>query len=154
MCQSAFDKLKVALVSDPILRLPDFNKPLEVVIDANGFAIGGVLMQEGYAIAYESKKLRTHERNYATHDLELLAVVYALKLWRHYLLGQRFTLMTDHQSLKWQNDLNMHQRRWMQTHEFDFEIKYRPCKENVVARYPNQKSSLASYFNNLLITSK
>lgn len=93
MCQSAFDKLKVALVSDPILKFPDFSKPFEVITNASGFAIGGVLMQEGHAVAYESRKLRIHEKNYAIHDLELLAVIYALKLWRHYLLGQRFTLV-------------------------------------------------------------
>jgi len=68
---------------------------IEVITDASGFAIGGVLMQEGHAVAYESRKLKTHERNYAAHDLELLIVIYALKLWRHYLLGQRFTLVTD-----------------------------------------------------------
>ncbi|MDM1593466.1 RNase H-like domain-containing protein, partial [Escherichia coli] len=115
-CQSAFDKLKSALVTYPVLKLPDFSLPFEVVTDASGFALGGALMQEGHAVAYESRKLRTHEKNYAVHDLELLSVVYALKLWRHYLLGQRFTLMTDHQSLKWiftQKDLNMRQRRWM-----------------------------------------
>jgi len=72
MCQSAFDKLKVALVSDPILKLPDFSKPFEVT-DASGFAIGGVLIQKGHAASYESRKLRTHERNYAAHDLKLLA---------------------------------------------------------------------------------
>jgi len=62
MCQSAFNKLKVALVSNPILKLLDFSRPFEVIIDASGFAIGGVLMQEGHAVAYESRKLRTHER--------------------------------------------------------------------------------------------
>jgi len=104
-------------------------------------------MQEGHAVAYESRKLRTHERNYAAyHDLELLAFIYALKLWRHYLLGQTFTLVTDHQSLKWiftQDNLNMRQRRWMQTlQEFDFEIKYRPGKANVVADALSRKVSL------------
>jgi len=146
MCQSAFDKLKAALVTSPVLKLPDFSKPFEVITDASGFVIGGVLMQEGHAIAYESRKLRNHARNYATHDLELLAVTYALKLWRHYLLGQRFTLVTDHQSLKWiftQENLNMRQRRWMQTlQEFDFEIKYRPGKANVVADALSRKASL------------
>jgi len=68
MCQSAFDKLKVALVSDPILKLPDFSKPFEVITDASGFAIGGVLMQEGHAVVYESRKLRTHEKNYALDE--------------------------------------------------------------------------------------
>jgi len=98
MCQSAFDKLKVALVTHLVLKLPEFDKPFKVVTDASGFAVSGVLMQDNRLVAYESRKLRTHEKNYATHDLELLAIVHALKLWRHYLLGQKFELMTDHKS--------------------------------------------------------
>ena len=106
--------------------------------------LGGVLVQEGRPIAFTSRKLKSYEGNYATHDLELLAVIHALKVWRHYLLGQRFKLVTDHKSLKWiftQPNLNMRQRRWIEIlHEYDFDIIYRPGKENVVADSLSQKS--------------
>ena len=87
--EQAFILLKEALISDPILALLDFAKPFLVTTDASGQAIGGVLSQEGRPIAYESRKLRTHELNYPTHDLELLAVVHALKIWRHFSLRER-----------------------------------------------------------------
>lgn len=104
-------------------------------MDACGKGIGGILQQERHPIAYESRQLRTHEKNYPTHDLELLAVIHALKKWRHYQLSQTFELVTDHKSLKWiffQPDLNMRQRRWVEfLQEFSFEIKFRPNnKEN------------------------
>ena len=88
--ESSFSELKGYLVSTPILKLPDFTKEFEVVTDASKLALGGVLTQEGRRVAYTSRKLKDHEKNYATHDLELLAVIHALKLWRHYLLGCKF----------------------------------------------------------------
>ena len=122
------------MANEPVLKLPDFEKTFEVIVDACGQGIGGILQQEHHPIAYESRQLCTHEKNYPTHDLELLAVVHALKKWRHYLLSQVFELVTDHKSLKWiftQPDLNMQQRRWVEfLQEFSFEIKYRPRKEN------------------------
>ena len=140
--------MKEALTSAPTLALPDFTKPFLVTTDASGQAIGGVLTQEGRPVAYESRKLRTHELNYPTHDLELLAVVHALKMWRHYLLGNSFKIKTDHKSLKWiftQPDLNMRQRRWMELlHEYDFSIEYQPGKENVVADALSRKSTLSA----------
>jgi hypothetical protein len=88
-------------------------------------------------IAYASRKLKKHEEIYVTHDLELVAVMLALKLWRHYLVGQKFELKTDHQSLKHlftQRDLNARQRRWSEfMSEYDFGISYIKGKENVVA---------------------
>ena len=99
--KEAFNLLKQALISKPILALPNFAKTFLVTTNASGQAIGGVLSQERKPIAYKSTKLRTHELNYPPHDLELLAVVHALKLWRHYLLGKPFTIKTDHKSLKW-----------------------------------------------------
>ena len=148
MAQESFEKLKNALVNAPILQLPDFSKTFIVLTDASGQAIGGVLSQEGKPIAFESRKLRLHELNYPTHDLELLAVVHALKLWRHYLLGHRCYLHTDHKSLKWiftQTDLNMHQRRWMEVLcEYDFGIEYKPSKENLVADALSRKSTLTA----------
>ena len=142
--QASFDELKRIVTSAPCLKLPDFSKEFEAVTDASGTALGGVLVQEGRPIAFTSRKLKSYEGNYATHDLELLAVIHALKIWRHYLLGRRFKLVTDHKSLKWiftQPNLNMRQRRWIEIlHEYDFDIIYRPGKENVVADSLSRKS--------------
>ncbi|MCO5556306.1 hypothetical protein L7F22_009853 [Adiantum nelumboides] len=126
------------------------SKEFEVVTDASGLALGGVLTQEGRRVAYTSRKLKDHERNYPTHDLELLAVIHALKLWRHYLLSRKFQLVTDHKSLKWiftQPNLNMRQRRWIELlQEYDFDIKYRPRKDNVVPDGLSRKSFLNAIF--------
>ena len=85
-------------------------------------------MQENSVIAYESRKLKIHEQNYSAYDLEFAAVIHALKMWRHYLLGKKFTLMTDHISLKYffsQTDLNARQARWLSfLSEFDMDIKH------------------------------
>ncbi|MBZ2164350.1 Ty3/Gypsy family RNase HI domain-containing protein, partial [Alteromonas stellipolaris] len=90
----------------------------------------------GHMIAYASRQLRPHERNYPTHDLELAAVIHALKIWRHYLLGDRVLIYTDHKSLKYvftQKDLNLRQRRWLELMaDFDVDLKYHPGKANVV----------------------
>ena len=110
--EDAFHLLKETLSSAPILALPNFSKPFMVTTDASRQAIGRVLSQEGKTIAFESRKLRDHELNYPTHDLELLAIVHALKIWRHYLSGSHFLIKIDHKSLKWiftHPDLNMHQ---------------------------------------------
>src|SRR5262245_41093675 len=94
-------------------------------------------MQENRVIAYASRQLKTHEKNYPVHDLELVAVVFALKIWRHYLYGERFTLYSDHKSLKYlfsQKELNMRQRRWLEfLKDYDFSLEYHPRKANVVA---------------------
>jgi len=85
-------------------------------------------MQEGKVIAYASRQLRTHEQNYPTHDLELAAVVHALKVWRHYLMGNKCELYSDHKNLRYiftQPDLNMRQRRWLELiKDYDLEIHY------------------------------
>jgi hypothetical protein len=94
-------------------------------------------MQEGQAVAYTSRQLRPHEENYPTHDMELAAVVFALKVWRHYLYGVTFEVFSDHKSLKYlfnKKELNMRQRRWMEfLKDYDFELKHHPGKANVVA---------------------
>jgi len=94
-------------------------------------------MQEGRVVSYASRQLRPHEQNYPTHDLELGAVVHALKIWRHYLIGNRTEIYTDHKSLKYiftQPDLNMRQRRWLELiKDYDLEVHYHPGKANVVA---------------------
>ena len=101
-------------------------------------------MQEGQVVAYASRQLRPHEGNYPTHDLELAAVVFALKIWRHYLYGITFEVFSDHKILKYlfnQKELNMRQRRWMEFLKYyDFELKYHPGKANVVADDLSRKS--------------
>ncbi|XP_022637116.1 uncharacterized protein LOC106760588 [Vigna radiata var. radiata] len=129
--------MKRRLTSAPVLAIPDTSKPLEVFCDASYQGLGCVLMQEKRPAAYASRQLKSHERNYPTHDIELAAVVFALKTWRHYLYGSRFQVFSDHKSLKYlfdQKELNMRQRRWMKyLKDFDFELQYHPGKANVVA---------------------
>ena len=136
-CEQAFAKLKELLTSAPVLVIPDSLRPFTVYTDACGTGLGAVLMQSGRVVAYASKQLKPHEKNYPTHDLELAAIVFALKTWRHYLLGERFELFTDHKSLKYlfsQKDLNLRQQRWLESlASYDFDIAYTPGKGNVVA---------------------
>ena len=94
-CEDSFKKFKNLLITTPILRIADPNKYFIVCTDACNADLGGVLTQEGRAISYESRKLKVHEKNYATYDLELAAVIHALKMWRHHLIGRKFKLMTD-----------------------------------------------------------
>jgi hypothetical protein len=135
-CNSAFIELKRLLTNAPILRVPDMEMDFMVCMDASKQGLGAVLMQDGGVIAYVSRKMKKHEELYATHDLELVAVMLALKHWRHYLVGRNFELKTDHQSLKHlftQRDLNARQRRWSEfMSEYDFSISYIKGKENLV----------------------
>jgi hypothetical protein len=94
-CEKAFHTLRQHLTSAPVLVQPDNSKPFEVFCDASGTGLGCVLMQEGRVIAYASRALRPHELNYPTHDLELAAVVHALKIWRHYLMGNHCNIFTE-----------------------------------------------------------
>ncbi|WVZ53910.1 hypothetical protein U9M48_004796 [Paspalum notatum var. saurae] len=131
--QDAFDELKKRLTTAPVLTLPDLTKSFTVYCDASKEGLGCVLMRGG-----------KHEVNYPTHDLELAAVVHALKIWRHYLFGNRCEIYTDHKSLKYiftQNELNMRQRRWLELiKDYDLEIHYHPGKANVVADALSRKS--------------
>ena len=135
-CDQAFQTLKKLLTTAPVLIQPDITKPFDIYCDASGIGIGSVLMQEGRVIAYASRQLKKHEEHYPTHDLELTAVVHALKIWRHYLLGN-IHIYSDHKSLKYiftQSELNMRQRRWLELiKDYDLEIHYHPGKANVVA---------------------
>jgi hypothetical protein len=111
-CDEAFKHLKKLLTTSPMLAQPDTTKPFDVYCDTSGTGLGGVLMQEGRVISYSSRQLRCHEEHYPTHDLELAAVLMALRMWRHYLLRNVVHIYTDHKSLKYiftQPDLNMRQ---------------------------------------------
>jgi hypothetical protein len=136
-CEEAFLTLKKLLTTAPVLAQLDIEKLFDVYCDASGMGIGGVLMQEGHVIAYASWQLWHHEEHYLTNDLELLVVIHALKIWRHYLLGNVVHIYTDHKSLKYlltQADLNMRQQRWLELiKDYELEIHYHPSKENVVA---------------------
>jgi hypothetical protein len=100
-CKEAFPTLKKLLTTAPVLAQPDIKKPFDVYCDASGTGIGCVLMQEGRVIAYASRQLKHHEEHYPTYDLELAVVVHALKIWRHYLLGNTCHIYSDHKSLKY-----------------------------------------------------
>jgi hypothetical protein len=144
-CNEAFEQLKVLLTTAPALAQPDIEKPFDVYCDASGSGLRCVLMQEGRVIAYASRQLRLHEGHYPTHDLELAAVVHALKIWRHYLLGNTCHLYTNHKSLKYiftQSELNMRQTRWLELiKDYDLEIHYHPGKANLVADALSRKAS-------------
>ena len=135
-CQTTFDELKTRLTSAPVLTLPDRTGEFEIFCDASGQGLGCVLHQSGKVVAYASRQLRIHENNYPTHDLELAAVIFALKIWRHYLLGEHVKVFTDHKSLIYiftQRDLNMRQRRWLELlADYDIDLQYHPGKVNVV----------------------
>ncbi|MBJ4174438.1 Ty3/Gypsy family RNase HI domain-containing protein, partial [Salmonella enterica subsp. enterica serovar Typhimurium] len=116
-CEESFQVLKERLTTAPVLVLPDIHRSFDIYCDASRRGLGCVLMQEGKVVAYASRQLRPHELNYPTHDLELAAVVHALKIWRHYLIGNRCEVYSDHKSLKYlftQPDLNLRQRRWLE----------------------------------------
>jgi hypothetical protein len=109
-CESSFQELKKRLTTVPVLVMLDMEKSSSIYCDASGQGLGCVLMQDGHVVAYASRQLRKHEVNYSTHDLELAAVVHALKIWRHYIMGKRCELYTDHKSLKYiftQSNMNL-----------------------------------------------
>jgi hypothetical protein len=136
-CEDAFHALRQHLTTAPVLAQPDSSKPFDVYCDASSTGLGCVLMPDNRVIAYASRALRPHEQNYPTHDLELAAVVHALKMWKHYLMGTHCNIFTDHKSLKYifiQADLNMRQRRWLELiKDYDLEVHYHPGKANIVA---------------------
>jgi len=137
----AFNNLKTTLCTAPTLTLPDFSKTFVMMTDASDLATGAVLMQDQgkglQPIAFESQKLQGAEHRYLPRELELLAIINALKAWRHYLLGPHFQIFTDHQSLRYlqtQPNLSPKEARWLDfLQEYDFEIHYLPGKKNLVA---------------------
>jgi hypothetical protein len=127
-CESSFQELKKRLTTAPVVVMPNMKKSFSIYCDA-------------------SRQLRKHEVNYPTHDLELAAVVHALKIWRHYLMGKRCELYTDHKSLKYiftQSNLNLRQRRWLELiKDYDLGISYHLGKANVVADALSRRSHLS-----------
>jgi hypothetical protein len=141
-CQDSFNQLKLRLMSPPVLIMPDLQKGFDIYCDACHQGLGCLLMQ-GHVIACASCQLRKHELNYPTHDLELTVVVHALKIWRHYIMGTKCQVSTNHKSLKYiftQKDLNLRQHRWLEViNDYDLEIHYHLGKANLVADALSQK---------------
>jgi hypothetical protein len=135
-CQDAFELLKQKLIEAPLLRTPNESLPCKVVTDASDLGLGGVLLQEGHPVAFESRKLNDAELNYQTTEKEMLAVVHALRVWRCYLEGAEFTVYTDHVSntyFQMQPNLSRRQARWSEFLQrfWAFEWKYRKGSKNV-----------------------
>ncbi|GKC81596.1 putative reverse transcriptase domain-containing protein [Tanacetum coccineum] len=142
--ENAFQILKQKLCSAPILALLEGSENFIVYCDTSHKGLGAVLMQKEKVIAYASRQLKIHEKNYTTYDLELGAVVFALKMWRHYLYGTKCVVFTDHKSLQHildQKELNIRQRRWLELlSDYDYELRYHLGKANVVADVLSRKS--------------
>ncbi|GJW69912.1 putative reverse transcriptase domain-containing protein, partial [Tanacetum coccineum] len=144
--EAVFQLLKQKLCSAPILALPEGSENFVVYCDASRKGLGAVLMQREKVIAYASRQLKIHEKNYTTHDLELGAVVFALKMWRHYLYATKCVVFTNHKSLQHildQKELNMRQLRWLELlSDYDCEIRYHPGKANVVTDALSRKERI------------
>ncbi|GJU21230.1 putative reverse transcriptase domain-containing protein [Tanacetum coccineum] len=144
--EAAFQLLKQKLCSAPILALPKGSEDFIAYYDASIKGLSIMLMQRDKVIAYASRQLKIHEKNYTTHDLKLGAAVFALKIWRHYLYRTKCTVFIDHKSFQHilnQKELNMRQRRWLELlSDYDCEIRYHPGKENVVADALSRKERI------------
>jgi hypothetical protein len=150
-CEASFQELKTRLITTPVLTLSDASKDFVVYCDASRQGLSCVLMQGGKVVAYASRQVQKHEENYPTHDLELAAVVHTLKIRRHYLMGNKCDIYTDHKSLKYiftQSELNLRKRRWLELiKDYDLNIHYHLGKANVVADTLSRKH----YRNNLMV---
>jgi hypothetical protein len=150
-CEASFQELKTRLTTTIVLTLPGASKDFVVYCDASRQGLSCVLMQGGKVVAYAWRQIWKHEENYPTRDLELAAVVHALKIWRHYLMGKKCDIYTDHKSLKYiftQSELNLRQRRWLELiKDYDLNTHYHPGKANVVADALSHKH----YCNNLMV---
>jgi hypothetical protein len=135
--ETSFQELKKRLTTALVLTMPDMEKPFSMYCDASGQGLGCVLMQDGHVVAYASRQLRKHEEKYPSHNMELAVVVHALKIWRHYIIGKRCEVYSDHKSLKYiftQLDLNLRQRIWLELiKDYDLGINYHLGNANVVA---------------------
>ena len=153
-CQSAFEQLKHALSSSPVLGYPSLDKEFVLFTDASGVGVGSVLEQDGRVISYASRSLTKAERNYSVIEKECLALVYGTKQFRHYLLGHRFRIITDHKPLCWLSAQKMEGRlcRWaLALQEFDYIVEYRKGSENingdVLSRKPLEEVNLVCEFS-------
>ena len=146
-CQNSFEQLKEVLVEAPVLTQPTSGKEYTLYSDASRIGLGYELMQDGKVVAYASRQLKTHEQNYSVPDLELAAVVFALKIWRDYLYREKCRIYTDHKSLKYlltHKELNLRQRRWLELFkDYDYIIDYHLGKANVVADALSRKAMAA-----------
>ncbi|KAL0430431.1 UNVERIFIED_CONTAM: Transposon Tf2-11 polyprotein [Sesamum radiatum] len=147
--QVSFDNLKRMMVTDPVLALPDMSKPFVVETDASDFALGGVIMQDGHPVAFESRKLKDVERRYSVHEKELLTVVHCFRLWRHYLLGSPFVVKTDNTAVSHfmtQPKLTSRQARWKELlSEFHFVLEYRAGSSNYVVDSLSGQGGLSKF---------
>lgn len=136
------------MVTALILKLPDFERPFEVHIDASDFSIGGVLMQDWHPVAYESRKLQDRERRYLVHEKEMTAIIRCLHVWRHYLIWNPFVVKADNVVASYfasQPKLSAKQAHWQDfLAEFDMTIEYRPGRHNAVAYALSMKGQLAA----------
>ena len=127
-----------------MLTQPTLGREYALYSDASRIGLGCVLMQDGKVVAYASRQMKSHEQNYPTHDLELATIVSALKIWQHYLYGEKCRIFTYHKSLKYlltQKELNLRQRRWLELFkDYDCIIDYHPGKANVVADTLSRKT--------------
>jgi hypothetical protein len=133
--------------------MPDMEKPFSIYCVASDQGLGCVLMQNGQVVVYALRQLRKHEEKYSAHDVELAVVVHALKIWRHYIIGKRCEVYSDHESLKYiftLPDLDLRQRRWLELiKDYDLGINYHPGKASGVADALSRRSHL-----NMLATSE
>jgi hypothetical protein len=145
-CNEAFETLKGILVKAPVLKLPDFDKDFEIHSDASDFAIGGVLVQDGRSVAFESKELNERERRWPTFEKEMWAVIDCLKTWGHYISSKDVVVWTDNVTLKYfatQPKLSSKQVKWQDTLAlFNVDIRHKPGKENVVPDALSRKHQL------------
>ena len=143
-CQVSFDKLKSFLTEASVLTQPTYGKEYVVFSNALLNGLECVLMQEGKVVAYASRQLKPYEKNYPRHDLELAEILFVLKIWRHYLYGEKCFIYTYHKNLKYllsQRELNLRQRRLMELiKDYDCMIDYHPGKANVVADALSRKT--------------
>ncbi|GKB37644.1 putative reverse transcriptase domain-containing protein, partial [Tanacetum coccineum] len=144
--EAAFQLLKQKLCSASILDLPEGSENFMVYYDASRKGLGAILMHRDKVIAYASRQLKIHEKNYTTHELELGVVVFALKIWRHYLYDMKCVVFTDHKSFQHildQKELNMRQCRWLEVlSDYDYKIRHHPGKANVVADALSRKERI------------